>query len=293
VSKPTPGSGPRAAFTRAYQQVVDRWPVPVTEADLPTDYGSTHALISGAANGPVVLLLPGGGATATAWSAVAGELAPAYRTVALDPVGQPGRSARGRVPLRTAADLTGWLDQVLDGLGVRSASVVGHSYGAWIALRYALHAPARLERLVLLDPTACLAPMSLRDRWRAIPLMIAPQAPRVRRLLAWETGDRRLDPEWLAVVAAGADLGRYPVVVPRQPSRPALDALRVPVLVIAAGRSRALDPGRLVQRARDLLPSVTAQTLALASHHSIPTEDAVDLAGVIRRFLALEDDSRA
>jgi pimeloyl-ACP methyl ester carboxylesterase len=293
VSKPTPGSGPRAAFTRAYQQVVDRWPVPVTEADVPTDYGSTHALISGAPSSPAVLLLPGGGATATAWSAVAGGLAQGYRTVALDPVGQPGRSRRGRAPVRAAADLTGWLDQVLDGLGIRSASVVGHSYGAWIALRYALDAPARLNRLVLLDPTACFAPMSLRYRWRAIPLMARPGAPRMRRLLAWETCGRQLDPEWRAVAAAGADLGRYPVVLPRQPGRAELAALSVPVLVIAAGRSQAQDPGRLARRARDLLPGATTQTLALASHHSIPTEDAADLAAVITRFLALEDDSRA
>jgi pimeloyl-ACP methyl ester carboxylesterase len=121
--------------------------------------------------------------------------------------------------------------------------------------------------------------------------MIRRQAPRVRRLLAWETGGRRLDPEWLAVVAAGTDLGRYPVVVP-QPSGPALDALRVPVLVITAGRSRALDPGRLARRARDLLPGATTQTLALASHHSIPTEDAADLAAAITRFPAPEDNSR-
>jgi hypothetical protein len=66
----------------------------------------------------------------------------------------------------------------------------------------------------------------------------------------------------------------------------------VPVLVIAAGRSQAQDPGRLARRARDLLPGATTQTLALASHHSIPTEDAADLAAAITRFPAPEDNSR-
>ncbi|MFF0516367.1 alpha/beta fold hydrolase [Streptomyces sp. NPDC004250] len=44
---------------------------------------------------------------------------------------------------RTVADLAGWLDALLDGLGIRAAALGGHPYGAWIALSYALHAPDR------------------------------------------------------------------------------------------------------------------------------------------------------
>ena len=33
------GRDPRALFARAYQDLVDRWPVPVTALDVPTGYG--------------------------------------------------------------------------------------------------------------------------------------------------------------------------------------------------------------------------------------------------------------
>ncbi|MGH1551276.1 alpha/beta fold hydrolase [Streptomyces sp. L7] len=82
-----------------------------------------------------------------------------HRVHAVDLVGFPGRSipARGRRP-RTVADLTTWLDAVFDGLDVTSAADLGgHSYGGWIALHYALHAPGRIRRLFLLDPTQCFA----------------------------------------------------------------------------------------------------------------------------------------
>jgi pimeloyl-ACP methyl ester carboxylesterase len=118
----------------------------------------------------------------------------------------------------TAADMAGWLDQVLDWLGAERAALAGHSYGAWLALRYALHAPARVSRLVLFDPTSCFAPLSLAYRLRSIPLLAAPGAGRARRLFAWETRGRPLDPDWLAVATAGADLGRLKIV------RPAADA---------------------------------------------------------------------
>jgi pimeloyl-ACP methyl ester carboxylesterase len=192
----------------AYQQAVDRWPVPVTALDMPTDYGVTHLPASGEDAAPVALLIPGGGATATAWSAVAGGLAGTHRAVAVDPIGQPGLSVPGQRPLATAADLDGWLDQVLDGLA-----------------------------------------------------------------------------DWLAVATAGADLGRPSIVLPRLPGPAELAGLDVPVLVVVAGRSRAHDPVRVAERARELLPDVTVQTLAPAAHHTIPTEDADELAACVARFL--------
>src|SRR5580693_858411 len=136
----TPSSGPRARFTSAYQRVVDHWPVKVAGLDAPTDYGTTHLLASGDETAPVVLLLPGGSATATAWSAIAGGLSGTHHVVAVDPIGQPGLSTPGQRPLKTAANLASWLDQVLDCLGVQRAAIAGHSYGGWMALRYALHA---------------------------------------------------------------------------------------------------------------------------------------------------------
>jgi pimeloyl-ACP methyl ester carboxylesterase len=282
----TPGPGPRDRFTSAYQCFVDQWLVKVTGLDAPTDYGTTHLLASGDETAPVLLLLPGGSATATAWPAVAGVLAGAYRVVAVDPVGQPGLSTPGQRPLKTAADVGAWLDQVLDHLGGPAAAVAGHSYGAWLALRYALHAPARVSRLILLDPTTCFAPLGVRYRLHSISLFTRPSAARARRLLAWETGGRPLDADWLAVAAAGADLGRPHIVLPSMPQPAELAGLATPVLVVVAARSRAHNPAQIAARARERLPGATVETMAQATHHTIPTEDAGELTGYMAGFLA-------
>lgn len=281
-----PREHPQARFTRAYQAAVAHWPVPVTPLDVPTSYGTTHLLACGAATAPALLLLPGGGATATAWRALAARLAARYRVIAADPVGQPGLSSSGSSPLTSAADLTSWLDELLTGLGVTPAALIGHSYGAWLALRYTIDAPGRVERLVLLDPTDCFAPLSMRYRLRAIPLMARPSAGRMNRFLAWETGGRPLDPRWLAVVTAGQDAGRFKIVLPKRPRPAELARLRVPVLVVTAARSRAHDPRRIARRAQNLLPDATVVTLPRAAHHSIPTEDTGELHAAIEPFLA-------
>ena len=90
--------------------MVARWPVPVTAEDVPTGYGITHVLVSGAgAGGTPAVLLPGGGATATAWAALAGLLSRSRPVVAVNLVGQPGLSTPG--PRRPAPPMTssaGW-----------------------------------------------------------------------------------------------------------------------------------------------------------------------------------------
>jgi pimeloyl-ACP methyl ester carboxylesterase len=292
VSKPAGGSDPAALFARVYQSSVDRWPVPVASVQVPTGHGTTHVLISGAETAPAVLLIPGGGHTATVWSGVAAGLSASYRVIAVDPVGQAGLSVPGGRPLRTADDLVAWLDQVLDGLGITRASLIGHSYGAWIALRYALHAPRRVSCLVLLDPTDTFMPLSLRYRLHSIPLLARPAARRMRRFLAWETRGRPLDEGWLAVAAAGQDLGRPKIVMPRCPSPGELADLRVPVLVIAAGRGRAHDAREIARSARVRLPRAATATIADATHHTILAAHVPEVLDHIEPFLAGETEPR-
>jgi pimeloyl-ACP methyl ester carboxylesterase len=277
---------PQARFTRAYQDQVDRWPVPVTSRHVPTSYGLTHILACGLDTSPAVLLLPGGGATAIAWRDVAAGLSAYCRVITPDPIGQPGPSTAAGRPLKTADDLDDWLDQLLSSLAITRLAIAGHSYGAWIALRYALHAQDRVSHLALLDPAFAVAPLSLTYRARAIPLLARPSARRMHRFLAWETRGRPLDPGWLSVAAAGHNLGRAKIVLPRRPDRRELAGLNIPVLVIAAGQSRAHNPARILRRAGDRFPEVTTATITLATHHTMPTEDVPELLDLLLPFLA-------
>jgi pimeloyl-ACP methyl ester carboxylesterase len=280
------GGAARLAFDDAYQVLIDRWPVAVTARTVPTEYGATHLLMCGDYSQRVLLLLPGGGATAGVWSAVAAPLASRYRVIAVDPIGQPGRSTRGQKPIDDLASLNDWLDQLLDALAIERLTPVGHSYGAWMALRYGMHAPRRVEGLVLVDPTDCFIPMRLLYRLRAGPLFALPSASRLRRFLAWETQGRPLSPPWLSVAALGADLGRMAIVAPRCPSPNDLVHLKVPTLVIAAGRSQAHDSAKMLRCVGERLPDASQAVLPGATHHTLPTEDADQLVATIQTFLA-------
>ncbi|MEU1101453.1 alpha/beta hydrolase [Streptomyces tibetensis] len=275
-----------AAFSRAYDDVLRRWPGEVHGVDVPTPYGSTRVHISGREDGPPVVLLPGGGTTSAAWFATAGALAPAHRIHAVDLMGDIGRSIHDGAPLRGAADLTAWLDALFDALNLDGAHLCGHSYGAWIALRYALHAPRRLGRLALLDPVNCFTGMSPRYLAHALPMLLRPSAERVRAFHRWETGRDTEDPVWQAFLGSTATARRSKVVAMRRPTARELATCTVPALVLLAERSRAHDPQRAAAAAGRLLPSASVVTLPGASHHSLPTEQPAELNRRLREFFA-------
>ncbi|SHN75901.1 alpha/beta fold hydrolase [Cryptosporangium aurantiacum] len=271
-----------ADFQTAYDAVLAQWPANTEALDVPTPYGRTRVHRCGPASGRPLVLLHGGGATSTAWFAVASGLADAFRVHAPDLVGDAGRSVPGDTRLRRPDDLHTWLDAVLDGLSLDRTSLGGHSYGGWIALTYALARPHRVERLALLEPSSCFAPMAPAYLLRGIPILLKNTPARLRGLFEWETRGRALDPAWFRLMLASTG-GRWQT--PVLPKRPKSLRLGAPTLVVIGGRSRSQDPDR-VRRTAEALPDVTTVTIPEASHHTIPTEDADRLAAAVRTHLS-------
>ncbi|HKE64405.1 MAG TPA: alpha/beta hydrolase [Micromonosporaceae bacterium] len=275
----------RQDFLDAYDAMLGRWPVSVGSVDVPGRLGLTHVNMCGAADGPAVVLLHGGGATSTVWYGVVGDLVEHYRVYAIDAIGDLGRSIYNGAPIGGAAGLTAWLDEVLDAVRVTDvAAIAGHSYGAWVAMRYTLHAPDRVRRLVLLDPTECFIPVSLRYKLRAIPLMVRGSTDSYRSFYRWETRGRPLDSQWfeLAMTKSG---GKSGLVWPKRPSSADLRQMRTPTLVFVANRSRQQSPKRLASVARRTLASVEIEAIPEASHFTLPTEHAPQIGAAMARFL--------
>jgi pimeloyl-ACP methyl ester carboxylesterase len=274
------------SFLAAYDAVLGKWPVAVEPVDVPSTYGTTHVNVCGPPDGQPLVLLHSGGATSTVWFNNVGPLGERHRIHAVDQLNDAGRSVPDGRPIRSRDDLMAWLDALLDGLGLETVRLCGHSYGGWLALGYALRAPHRVSRLALLDPTSCFAGLNLEYRLRAVPLFLpGPGADRMRAFLRWETGGAPLDPAWFELAALAADVRIPKVVLPRRPAAARLRELRVPTLVVVAGKTRSHDPVRVEANARRLLPDVTTAVLAAATHHTIPMLDAAELNGQLIRFL--------
>ena len=109
------------------------------------------ALDDGGAAGPAVLFLHTLAGNAAHWTAQLEHVRAARRAVALDLRGH-GRSAPPADAEYDLAAQAADVAAVADALGLERFALVGHSYGAGIALEYAAAHPERVTHLLVADP---------------------------------------------------------------------------------------------------------------------------------------------
>lgn len=103
-----------------------------------------------AGSGPPVLLLHGLGASWRWWLPTIRDLVSDYTVYAADMPGA-GESSPVRV-LPTGDDSALIVSEILEGLGLASAMVVGHSLGGYITLQAAIRRVPAIRRIAVVDP---------------------------------------------------------------------------------------------------------------------------------------------
>lgn len=109
-----------------------------------------HYRDQGRRDGPAIILLHGSNASLHTWEPLVDRLGGDYRIVTLD---LPGHGLTGAIPSRdySASAMIDAVDVVAARLELDRFILGGNSMGGWVAWRYALEHPARVEALLLLD----------------------------------------------------------------------------------------------------------------------------------------------
>jgi pimeloyl-ACP methyl ester carboxylesterase len=100
--------------------------------------------------GPLLVLVHGITSNSATWDRVLPLLAQRYTVLAVDLLGH-GRSDKPRGDYSPAAHANTVRD-LLDELGYRRATLIGHSLGGGIVMQFAYQYPERVDRLVLVAP---------------------------------------------------------------------------------------------------------------------------------------------
>ena len=117
------------------------------------------------------------------WSANIADFSKEYRVYAIDVMGQPGKSLPDE-PIRDSADYVTWLTATMDALHLDRVSLVGMSFGGWLALTYAVAAPQRVQKLVLLSPGGLL-PIPGQFSLRGMLMVFFPTRLTVNSFMRW------------------------------------------------------------------------------------------------------------
>jgi pimeloyl-ACP methyl ester carboxylesterase len=252
-----------------------------------TRSGDTHVLVVGPEDAPPAVFLPGGNflnPTCLRWFL---PLARDHRLYAPDIVGQPGRSAQHR-PSSKGDGHAFWVEDVLDGLGLERAPLVGLSYGAGIAIRAMGVVPERVSRAALVSPSAIasgpIAPMLLEV---VVPMLLYRLRPTDERLLR-AARPLLTEPEEIAVRQLGAvyrDV-KLDADLPRTATAEELERFGGPVAVFACENDLFFPARTVLARARRVFPNLAHAECLEGSRH-VPSGAALERVNeLIRAFLA-------
>ena len=274
-------------FLDAYAAAMKRWPVPFQAVDVLGRFGRTHVVVSGPRNAPPLVLLHGYMATSAMWAPNVGDFAKDHRVYAIDVMGQPSLSIPTE-PIRSADDYAVWLDETLDALYLDRVSLVGQSYGGWLALNFALFAPHRLHTLVLLSPGGGFAPMARQFSLRGMLMVWFPSRLTVNWFMRWLGVTGAAARPILELTYLGLKHFQVPVetlrVLPVVFPDYRLRAMRVPTLLLIGRREVVWNPVTALRRARELFPDIQAELVPNSSHEMcLSQREFVDAR--VRQFL--------
>lgn len=135
-----------------YEQLKNDIEVDHESLFVPTRFGQTHAIAAGDIKAKPVLLIPGIAGCAPLWRHQINDLSKHFRVLALDIVGQPGKSEPNPLSVFND-DYSNWLQDVVENLGLHKPHCIGVSAGATTAMDVAILKPELIDRVVMCGPT--------------------------------------------------------------------------------------------------------------------------------------------
>lgn len=259
---------------RAYQAVLDQWPVPFDELMVPTSFGDTYVIASGPESAPPVVLLHALLATAASWYHNVAALSQAHRVYAVDVIGE-GNKSRPTRPIKSLDEFLQWFTELIDRLEVETLYLAGNSYGGFTAAYYAMKLPERVRKLVLIGPAATISKMTPFYLHMFIPKALYGFFPKlpgqeriVRHSVDWMHAGLLSDSLWEPLFYRSLVYGGLiNQVFPRVYSSEEFAQIKAPVLLILGENERIYNRLQLAIRdAQKLIPGLQIAVIPKAHH---------------------------
>lgn len=261
---------------------------PLEDREIATSFGRTHVLAAGAPDGAPLVVLHG---ALTSAAHVMGQLGPLMETrriYGIDIVGQSVWSEDRRVDVQ-GDDYGLWLIEMLNGLQLAQADIVGISYGGYVGLRAAMVDSQRIRRLMLLAPAGVVVGAlwnGLREiGWHVLAYRLFPSTARLQR--AMRGIFTAPDTAWIEYF--GVALRAYRADLPLPPLLTDADLKRIscPTLVLASEHDVSFPGEKLLERIQRSMPFAQLELLRGSKHcPPLTAEFQNAMAERIQRFTA-------
>ena len=288
--------GGHAAMMKWYEHALQDAHINFESIVVSTRFGESHLVAAGPPDAPALVLLHGMEGNAASWRHQLAGLQADFRLYALDIIGSAGKSVPTRLD-QDNDDHAKWLDDVLSGLRIERANLVGISNGSWLILKFAGYAPQRIARAALMSANGIVP---VRFPYRLARIMDEPVVRAAKDALAGAlltrdmvrravsgtyVADVNADPqeiEWFYLLAKYYRF-RFP---PGPVSDAELAALTAPTLLLMGERERFFALEAVFARARRLVPQLEVEIVPDVGHNMC-TDDPARINARLRDYFSM------
>jgi pimeloyl-ACP methyl ester carboxylesterase len=260
------------------------WPIPYKELDIPTSYGSTHVIISGPEDAPPIILFHCALMTSAIWSPIIEELSRNHRTYAVDVIGDVGKTIPSNPPL-SEKDLANWVVEIYEFFKIKSAKVLGWSFGGFVATNFTIHEPERVEKLGLLAPYMTFVKGGPGFLLGFLPLLFPARfVVRIFEKALCYKSDFGYTPHSQILYERFRSGKMKMKVPPRVFSDDELQRLDMPVLLLIGEQEFLYNSRRAIERAREILSNCDAELVKKCNHAVVSDQTSLVSARILDFF---------
>jgi pimeloyl-ACP methyl ester carboxylesterase len=275
-----------AEFKVAYDETLSLFPVGFETSFVATEFGETHVITCGDENAPPLILLHGMNVSSTMWYPNIASLSNNHRVHAVDIISDSNKSVPSK-RISKKIEYMKWLDEALDNLEIGETSFVGHSFGGWMSLNYALHAPQRVKKLAMSAP-GWFVSMSLKFVLKASMYAMFCSRSRISKFISWTAvDDSKIEKKFVEQFYFSFKNTRFDKVriMPTVPKDDELKNLSVPTMLLVGEHEVIYNGQKAVDRAKRLIPNIKAE-LVPQSSHCLTMEKADEVNRLLVDFLS-------
>ena len=255
-------------YINAYNKTLSLFELPVTEKDIPTNYGNAHVLVCGKPGNPPLVLLHGMNASSTMWYPNMKTLSKDYCVYAIDFLLEPGKSTCSSKRLNKT-EISSWYDEVFSKLGLKSFYLVGCSRGGWLAMAVTLNKPEKVKKLVLLSPAQTFTWIPPSSALLSnITYSISPNKEKLDNILAGlSVRSVKISKTYFDQYYLGTEKESLSTCIFEMTpySKRSVEKLKMPVLVLV-GDNDIINNQRCLDKAKKWLPQAETGTITNAGH---------------------------
>ena len=258
-------------FQIAYDESMALLPTPNDMKDIETTFGTIRTYYFTKEENKhkePILLLPGRGASTPMWVPNLEGLREKRPVYTIDLLGEPGMSVQTKA-IENQKQQAEWLNEVIEGLGLKKVHIVGVSIGGWTAMNLARYNPKHIATASLLDPVFVFAQIYIKMILASIPasVPIIPRFLREKMLSYVSEGAEINDDEPIAkLIESGMRNYKLKTPAPNLFRKEDLKNIKVLVLALMAKKSKMHNSVKAVEIGKKYVKDIDIVNWKNASH---------------------------